>query len=117
MSEVLGVRGIGDIDNRSSVGLHGARQWIYGRPGVVAHKSDLTSTLVDDDGLVRRAALEIAMANQFHVPLRLLVRRVGRRLLSRRASRQGHRRDSRSIRRVGLREKKYGRGGEQTEQK
>src|SRR5882762_4696411 len=102
MSEVSRLRGVGDVDDRSSVALDGAREWVRHLAGVVTHVGDLTPVLIDDDGLVRRTPLQIAVAGQLRVPRGLLIRRLGSRLPIRRGSVQSHGRDRRSIRRVAL---------------
>src|SRR2546427_3714676 len=102
MSEVPGLRGVGDIHNRSSVAFDDTGEWIGHLARVVTDVGDLTPIFVDDDGLVRRTSLQIAVAGQFRVPCGLLIRGVGSRLLNRRASVQSHRWDGRSIWRVAL---------------
>src|SRR5882762_4538402 len=102
MSEVPGLRGVGDIHNRSSVAFDDTGEGIGHLARVVTDVGDLTPIFVDDDGLVRRASLQIAVAGQFRVPCGLLIRGVGSRLLNRRASVQSHRWDGRSIWRVAL---------------
>src|SRR4029077_3818114 len=98
MRKILGVRHVGDIDNRRAVGLHFPCEWIHGAAGVVTDIGDLTSVLVDDERLVRGAALQIVVACELSVPVGLLIRGFGSRLMARWGAVQGHRWESRSIR-------------------
>src|SRR6185295_16207277 len=100
--EILGVRDVGDIDNRRAVGLHFPCEWIHGAAGMVTDIGDLTPILVDDEGLVRRAALEIVVTGQFSVPVGLLIRGFRSRLMIRWTAVQGHGREGRTIRWEGL---------------
>src|SRR2546428_11210342 len=53
MSEVPGLRGIGDIDNRSPVAFDDTGERTRHLAGVVTDVGDLAPVFVDDDGLVR----------------------------------------------------------------
>ena len=102
MSEVPGLRGVGDIHNRSSVAFDDTGEWIGHLARVVTDVGDLAPVFVDDDGLVRRTSLQIAVAGELRAPRGLLIRRLGSRLPIRRASVQTHGGDGRCVRRVAL---------------
>src|SRR5216684_5519054 len=104
MSEVLWLGSVRHINNRSAVGLHDARERIHRTAGMVTDVGDFTAALVNNDWLVRRSALQVAEARQFHVPLRLLIGRIGSRLSNGRAPGQDHIWNCRSVRRVSLRQ-------------
>src|SRR6266849_1366238 len=106
MREVSRISGVGYIDDRSPVRLDFTGEWIQGRARVVTDISNFTPVLVNDDRLVGRAGLKIAMAYQFHIPFRLFIPfswSGGRLALASAASGQGYDWDVRSVRRVGLR--------------
>ncbi len=102
MSEILGVCNVGDIDNRRAVGLHFPRERIHGAAGMVTDVGDFAPIFVDDERLVRRAALQIVVTCELRVPIGLLIRGIGSGLLNRWTSVQRHGGEARSIRWVGL---------------
>src|SRR5690349_7834962 len=94
MSQILGLPWVRHINDRSPVRLHDARERIHGTAGVVADIGNFTIPFFNDDRLVGRTALKVAPPCQFHVPLRLLIGRMGSRLGSGRSSGQRNGRDS-----------------------
>src|SRR5205814_7093232 len=74
VSEVPGLRGVGDVDDRSSVAFDGTRERVRHLARVVTDIGDLTPVFIDDDGLVRRSSLQIAVAGELRVPRGLLIR-------------------------------------------
>src|SRR5713101_477794 len=106
MREVGRISGVGYIDDRGPVSLDFFGEWIEGRARVVTDISNFTPVLVNDDRLVGRAGLKIAIAYLFHIPFRLFIpfsRRGGRLALASTASRPGLNWYFRSVRRVSLR--------------
>ena len=99
MGKVLRVRGVGHIDNRHATRFRLARERIHGEMlgRMVPDISDVTPILRNDDGLVCRPALQVVVASQLHIPLRLLVVRVACRIRGHRSV-QRNRCDGRSMR-------------------
>src|SRR5262249_20599708 len=80
VSEILGLRGVGDIDDRSSVALDRTGERVRHLARVVADVGDVAPVFADDDGLVRGTPLQVAVTGQHRVPRGLLIRGFGRRL-------------------------------------
>jgi hypothetical protein len=65
--KVYGMSGIGDVDNRGTVGFAFSGKWIKGAALVVADVGDPSPGMFLDDGLIRAAAMEGMMSHQGHV--------------------------------------------------
>src|SRR6516225_6002714 len=79
MGKICRVPRIGHIDDRCPVGLRLAGQRIEPGSGMMAHIGNLPVTLVNDEGVISGAALQVVEANEFHIPGGLRVRRPWRR--------------------------------------
>ncbi len=106
MREVGRASGVGYVDDRGPVSLDFTADWIQGGARVMTDVSNFTPVLVNDDRLVGRSGLKVAIAYQLHVPFRLFIPcsgSGGNVALASTATGQGYDRDVRSIRRGGLR--------------
>ena len=106
MREVGRASGVGYVGDRGPVSLDFTADWIQGGARVMTDVSNFTPVLVNDDRLVGRSGLKVAIAYQLHVPFRLFIPfswSGGRLALASAASGQGYDWDVRSVRRVGLR--------------
>src|SRR5262249_25730099 len=74
--QVAGPARIGDVEDRGAVELHLARQRVEPPASMVADVGDPSLSMPLDDGLIRRARLQIVLPPQAHVAL---LGRLGRR--------------------------------------
>src|SRR5665213_1563382 len=81
MRKIFGPGRVGHVDDRSPVWLYHARERVHHAARMVTNVGNLTPFLIDNDRLIRRSPLQIAESGEFHIPLRLLVGRIGSRLL------------------------------------
>src|ERR1700694_3874928 len=67
MGHVLGMLGIGDVDERSSVGLHLAGEGVKLLAAMVADVGDPAIALLLDNGLIGASGLQVVVTHQIHV--------------------------------------------------